>query len=222
MLDLNGSNPSSDKRPLRPDGLIGLKTLKRTLERDFFAEVSVDVILNEKCKADLVIHLDCNFSLTESLFHLNNGNWGSFRNSISGDVRTSPFQTTLMELENKNGMAIRIKELSIHLSDTSIIVSELPDCQIQDNLESILDCISENFVHFTKGMSEMPYEIFVPIFEETENSISIAEKKHHSTKSDYLKYWGLYFDGENDALVYDVHNKVIIEQSNFFLFNEWA
>ena len=219
MLDLNGTNRSSDKKPIQPNGFIGLKALKRTLERDFFAEVSVDVFVTEKCKADLVIHLDCNFTLTESLFHLNNGNWGSFHNSISGDVRTSPFQTTLWELENKNGMTITIRELSVHLKDTSIIVTELPNCQIQDNLESILNYISQSFVHFTKGMSEMPYEIFVPIFEETENSISISEKKFRN-KPDYLEYWGLYFDGDNDAMVYDVKNKVIIEQSNFFLFNE--
>ena len=108
--------------------------------------------------------------LTESLFHLNNGTWGSFRNAIAGEVKTSPFQAALWELESNTKTIFDIKELSIHLRDTSIIIYKLPNHQIQDNLESILDHISGNFVYFTRGLSQMPYEIFVPIHEETQNS----------------------------------------------------
>ena len=203
------------------DKPIGLSALKRILERDFFAEATIDVYHNKSTKIDLVIYLDCNFGLTESLFHLNNGNWGNYQNCISNDVRTSPFQTALLELENDNGIAVDIKELSIYLKDTSIIITRLPNLRIQDHLECILNAMSGNFVHFTKGLSEMPYEIFVPIYEETENSFSHSEKKHNK-KPDYLEFWGLYFEGEEDSSVYDVKNKVIIEQSDFFLLNQWG
>ncbi|MEM8928931.1 MAG: hypothetical protein AAGC45_12055, partial [Bacteroidota bacterium] len=170
---------------------------------------------------DLVIHLDCNFGLTESLFHLNNGNWGNFQNSISGDMRTSPFHSPLLALENENGVVFGIKELSFHLRDTSIIISRLPNFEIQDNLEGILDAVSANFVYFTKALSQMPYEIFVPIYEETENSFSHSERKHNR-KPDYLEFWGLYFEDEQDSSVYDVKNKTIIEESSFFLLNQWG
>jgi hypothetical protein len=221
MPERKRTNQPPQSHALRPDKIIGLNTLKRTLERDFFANASIDIHCSEGFRADLVIHLDCNFGLTESLFHLNNGNWGNFQNCIAGDVRTSPFHTTLLELENDNDILIDIKELSIHLKDTSIIITRLPNCLIQDNLEEILTSVSGNFVHFTKGLTKMPYEIFVPIYEETENSFSHSEKKHHK-KPDYLKFWGLYFEGEDEALVYDVKNKAIIEQSDFFLLNQWA
>jgi len=216
----NKLNSSSHNDAFHHNTLTGLHILQRTLERDFFAVASIDVHSNSNGKADLIIHLDCNFGLIESLFHLNNGNWGGFQNCISGDVRTSPFHTTLLELENKNNIILEIKELSFHLKDTSIIITRLPDGQIQDNLESILNAISGNFVHFTKGLTQMPYEIFVPIYEETENSFSRSQKKCDK-QPDYLEFWGLYFEGEDDSLVYDVKSKAIIEQSDFFLLNQW-
>lgn len=215
------TNLSPQDNALRPNNLIELSTLKRTLERDFFANATITYNEVDPTHIDLIIHLDCNFGLTESLFHLNNGNWGNFQNCISGDVRTSPFHTILFELENDYGVTIEIKELSIHLKDTSIIITKLPNCHIQDHLENILNAVSGNFVHFTKGLCQMPYEIFVPIYEETENSFSVSEKVHH-TQPNYLGFWGLYFEDEDDALVYDVNNKKIIEQSTFFLLNQWG
>lgn len=201
--------------------LVGLAALKRVLERDFFALANIVAEPYEEAKVGLVIHLNCNFGLTESLFHLNNGNWGNFQSSFSDDVKTSPFHTTLLELERDNGVAVEIKELSIHLRDTSIIMTRLPNCHIQDNLENILESVSGNFVHFTRGLSKMPYEIFVPIYEETKNSFSHSEKKHNK-KPDYSEFWGLYFEDEEDLAVYDVKNKTIIEESTFFLLNQWG
>lgn len=217
----NKSNQLPQNKALRLNKFHGSDDLKRILERDFFAEASITVHPGNNFNVDLIIHLDCNFGLTESLFHLNNGNWGNFQNSISGDVRTTPFQSTLFAMENDNNITIDIKELSIHLMDTSIVITRLPDFQIPDNLETILNSISSNFVHFTRGLSQLPYEIFVPIFEETENSFSHSGKKH-SKQPNYLDFWGLYFEGEDDSAVYDVKNKIIIEQSNFFLLNQWG
>ena len=221
MSNQKRPNEPSQKNTLRTTQLVGLNALRRTLERDFFANASISIASKNDSTVELVVHLDCNFGLTESLFHLNNGNWGNFQSCISGDIKTSPFHTTLLELENDNDTVIEIKELSIHLRDTSIIITKLPNCSIQDNLEKILNAISGHFVHFTKGLSKMPYEIFVPIYEETENSFSHAEQKQN-IKPDYLKFWGLYFDGEDDSSVYDVKNKVILEQSTFFLLNQWG
>lgn len=214
------SNGPSQNSALDSNGLLGLATLKRTLERDFFADASLDICSLKDGKVDLVIHLDCNFGLTESLFHLNNGNWGSFHRSTSEDVKTSPFQAMLYQLESENNVIVDIKEISIHLKDTSIIISRLPNCHIQDNLENILNAVSGSFVHFTKGLSKMPYEIFVPIYEETKTNFRKSENES-SWKPDYLEFWGLYFEGEDDLQVYDVKNKVIIEESDFFLLNYW-
>ena len=197
------------------------KPLQLTLERDFYADCTLSFEQNDSKQVHLVIHLTCHFSLTESLFHLNNGNWGNFQSTLAGDIKTSPFQTALVALENEYQIAFEISELSIHLRDTSIIIGRLPNIQIQNNLEHILDSVSANFVHFTQGLSRMPYEIFVPIYEETPQDFAPSEHRLQKYSS-YFEYWGLYFENEPDGLVYDVKNKVIIEESDFFLLNQWG
>ena len=214
------SNKSLSNRISTRENFIGLAQLNRVLERDFFADATVEYTMVSPSTIELVIHLKCNFGLTESLFHLNNGNWGNFKNTLSGDVKTSPFHSTLLELEKKNAKTVEIKELSFHLRDTSIVISRLPNLAIEDNVEKILNAVSAHFVYFTRGLTKMPYEIFVPIYEETENNFNRSEKKHN-TRPDYLEFWGLYFEGEADSSVYDVKNKSIIEESDFFLLNQW-
>ena len=196
-------------------GLLGLEAVRRTLERDFFAEAKITVEPVDTLQKDLIVHLNCNFGLTESLFHLNNGNWGNFKQTAVGGEKVSPIQTVLVELETDNQMTIDIRELSIHLADTSIIISRLPNHSIADNIEKILKALSANFVHFTKGLMKMPYEIFVPIFEEDE--ISHVGQQNPG----YLNLWGLYFEGEDESVVYDVNDQLIIEKSDFFLLNQW-
>lgn len=213
-------NESKGKAPENSKILLGLASLKRTLERDFFADASIDIHNIASDKIELVIHLKCNFGLTESLFHLNNGNWGNFPKKTSQGNKPSPFQSCIFEMASENDIFIEIKELSIHLKDTSLIVSKLTNYPIQDYLEGILTAISGNFVHFTKGLTQMPYEIFVPIYEETSNSFQKA-KANKKWLPSYLDFWGLYFEGEDESRVYDLKNQIMIEENDFFLLNYW-
>ncbi|MEM1339156.1 MAG: hypothetical protein AAGF96_15465 [Bacteroidota bacterium] len=219
MAKPNKVNPSSRDFPMDFCNIIGLDALKKTLERDFFAEVSIDYTISET-QIDLVIHLDCNFGLIASLFHLNGRNWGGFRQYSSGKPRTSTFQTALYAINQDNSAFVDIKEFSLHLADTSIVISRIPNLSIQDNLEPILVSIGANFVHFTRGMSRMPYEIFVPIFEEMPSSIVRNIEYPKGAIPSYTNFWGVYFDDCEEAQVYDVQNKAIIDHSDFFLLNE--
>lgn len=212
-------NFSSRDIPMDLCNVIGLDALKKTLERDFFSEASIDYTITEN-QIDLVIHLNCNFGLIASLFHLNGRNWGGFRQDPSGDFKNSTFQTALYAINQDNSAFVDIKEFSLHLADTSIVISRIPNLSIQDNLEPILVSISANFVHFTRGMSQMPYEIFVPIFEETSSSLVRDFDHPRSAFPSYMDFWGVYFDDCEEAQVYDVQKKAIIDHSDFFLLNE--
>ena len=211
-----GKNLQVDSRVL-----IGLDALKKTLERDFFAETTIECSWPDESNVDLIVHLSCNFGLTGSLFHLNNGNWGGFDHHTLGNLKVSSLQTALYAINEDNSCTIDIKEFSIHLADISIVISRIPHLSIMDHLEDILIALSANFVHFTKGLIQMPYEIFVPIFEEPQNTPS-SEPYADLTKSgsNYFDFWGLYFEDCDDALIYDVNNKEIVDQSDFFLLNE--
>lgn len=221
MSDQNQNNqlPYEYRKNLK--GLRGIHNFKNHLERDFFANATVREVFTEN-SLDLIIELDCNFGLTESLFYLNNGNWGSFYTSKTEKPKASPFQTALFNLSEENQVNVDIAELSINLRDTSIIVTKIYNNSIPDELGNILCSINENFVHFTKGLSEMPYEIFVPVFEEQESEpnnlqAGISTKK---SKTDYFDFWGLYFESTPDSSIYDLKNKSIIDESDFFLLNQ--
>ena len=185
----------------------GLDCFKNNLEKYFFSEVIVRDYASEATSAKLVLELNCNFGLTEMLHHLNMGTWGNF------ESKELAFPRLLETLRKSNDVAIEIEEFSIFLKDTSIIINKIYDESIPEQLGPILRSISENFVHFTKGLTEVPYEIYAPVFEENllENDATLKNIKSGNNKvKDYFKYWGLYFYNEDDALIYDLKNTSVI------------
>lgn len=185
----------------------GLDSFKNNLEKHFFSQVSIRDYTNESATTRLVLELNCNFGLTEMLHHLNSGTWGNF------DSKSLSFTHMLEMLRESNDSSIEIEELSIFLKDTSIVINEIYNESIPEQLEAILSSVSENFGHFTKGLKEIPYEIYVPVFEENllENDSTTMNIKSGNNKiKDYFKYWGLYFYSEDDALIYDLKNNTII------------
>ncbi|MEM9001762.1 MAG: hypothetical protein AAGB24_15995 [Bacteroidota bacterium] len=203
------------------DEIIGLDAFRKKLEKEFFSETTIDCAPNTYgSSTDLIVRLHCNFGLTESLFQLNNGNWGGFQ---SDNRHLSPFEKSIRELNAKNDVPIDIMEFTIHFKDTSLVIAKIYPQSIIQRLGTILVTISENFVYFTKGLTEMPFEIFIPVFMEegiTSSANMLEIGKGKNKQRGYLDYWGLYFDSDinEDASIYDVKKKGIIK-GDFFLLN---
>ncbi|MGX1929093.1 hypothetical protein [Flagellimonas sp. 2504JD4-2] len=194
----------------------GLEEFTRTLEKDFFAEASVQCRYNtEKFRADLIVELRCNFGLTESLHYYNSGNWGGFAQNSGNTQLPSPFDISYENLSDLNKGAIDIAELSLHFKDTSIIVTRIHDQSIPQLLGEIISKVSEHFVYLTKGLTEMPYEIFVPVFEDVPQTFN----KVSETDLSYFDHWGLYFDDQvnHDAMVYNLNTKKLFKEDFFLL-----
>ena len=218
-------NINSNKDSRQGQECIELKSLelfKNKLERFFFADVDFTVSeTKENSNCFLTINLNCNFGLTESLFHLNSGNWGGFCKN-SSHLAYSGFESAVNDLEKENTNEIIIEEIAINFRDTSVFITKIPNQNIAYQLCDILSAVSENFVHFTRGLTEMPYEIFVPVFEENSEE---ADYKDSCTidhvMTSYFNYWGMYFHSEinQDSLVYDLKSKTIIN-GDFFLLNK--
>ncbi len=192
----------------------GLDEFLKVLERDFFSEIGAQCRYDvKKERTDLILDIHCNFGLTESLHHFNNGNWGgiSAKESLNSNSR---FDEAFQKLCVANNHAIDIAELSIHFRDTSVIISQIQDYSIPEELGSIIFKMSEHFVYFTKGLTEMPYEIFVPVFEDTDQHALEAE----GHRGQYYDYWGLYFSDEvnHDVLIYELETKEL-QKEDFFL-----
>jgi hypothetical protein len=217
----NTNTNKGTKSPQEKLRFNGIDLFKNKLEKLFFADVTLTIPeTKEGTNSFLNISLNCNFGLTESLFHLNNGNWGGFCKN-SSQLEYSGFELAVHDLKEDNNNEIIIEEIAIHFRDTSLFITKIPYQSITDQLCDILSAVSENFVHFTRGLTEMPYEIFVPVFEESTEENNNASWAIAKVRTSYFNYWGMYFHSEvdQDSLVYDLKSKTIID-GDFFLLNK--
>ncbi len=191
-----------------PD-ILGLSDFIRLLEKDYFSEVMVRTIPADRDQINLIIELDCNFNLVEVLSQLQKGNWGT---TIS-DGTASPLLKALNRLRQLNDSESDVEEFSIFLKDSCIVIKNIFKNSIQDQLNLILQSIAAHYVHFTKKLTETPYEIYIPVFEEDlfENNTQIRDIRiSNNQPKDYFNYWGLYFESEEDALIYKLKDKSFI------------
>lgn len=193
----------------------GLETFKKSLEKHFFSKVTVRNCSSSTKSVQLAIELDCNLSLIEMLFHFNKGTWGNLREGKSS------FAKLLRQLTSENDMDVDVEEITLFFKDSTIIVNKIYDNSIAEQLENIFKQVGKHYVHLSKGLTETPYEIYIPVFEEcthaNENLIQNIEAGNHM-KKDYFKYWGLYCDSEEDAVIYDL-KKSKIEYGDLFMLN---
>ena len=206
-----------DENPSIP----GLNTFIRSLEREYFAQVNV-----RDCQADtadrtrpaeagnLVIEMACNFDLVEILYHLEHGSWGKAENTGADDTGShSAFIEAYQAFSIQNPWPADVEELSLVLRDTTIVIKKVYEQSIPEQLGRILQTLAAHYVHFTRGMTETPFEIYLPVFEEEmcrSGAPVSTVKRDENTGSDYFNYWALYFDSIPDGKIYDLSKKEII------------
>ena len=200
--------------------LVGFEAFKRSLERDYFSEVTIRNCSLDNSVGNLVVEMDCNLDLIEVLFHLQKGTWGS-SNSAEGQAgESSAFSEVLAKLKDLNSFSIDVEEFSIFLNDSSIIIKKIYTNSIEEQLANILSSIAEHYVHLTRGLKETPYEIYVPVFEddllENGGTLTRIQTANNHIK-DYFGFWGLYFDSEEDAVIYDLSTKSIVSGDLYLL-----
>ena len=192
----------------------GIGQFSKKLERNFFANVDVRQSSMNTCKPELIIDLYCNYSLTHCLYHFNKGTWGNFESDLHGATKTE-LEELLKELQKRNPFKIEIAELSVHFTDVSLIISKIHNDSIAKQFGNIISAVSDNFVYMTKHLTEMPYEIFVPVFTE----FSLLEYANPQNTYDghlrqnigFFDYWALYFHSteKGEASIYDLRNREI-------------
>ncbi|WP_375324672.1 hypothetical protein [Flagellimonas sp. GZD32] len=195
---------------------LGLDDFIKRLERDFFATAKLQCKYDAQSKkVDMIIHLHHNFSLYDCLHHMNNGDWRKplilRENSLNFTLNNS-----LKELNDSNSCTFDISELSLYFEETSVIISRLYEQSIPQQIGNIISKIGKHYVYYTKGLTEVPYEIFVPVFED---DMPIEGNQLNKNKSGYYNYWGLYFeaDAQHQAMIYSLRKKKLNEE-DLFLF----
>lgn len=187
----------------------GLDCFTRNLEKHFFSQVTIRNYSHTANTVSLVVELDCNFGLLEALHHFEKNTWGNFKS------QENSFSGALNQLRERNSVEIDVEEFSLFLQDTSIILNRIYAQSIPEQLQNIFSKVNEHVIHFTKGLTEVPYEIYVPVFEdnvmENEDILLMNIKSGNRVEQNYFDFWGLYYFSDEDAVVYDLKNQSIIK-----------
>jgi len=195
------------------DHIIGLEAFRKGLEKHFFAEVNIGNYGLKEESANLIIDLKCNLSLDEALFYINKSSTCNGHPKNSGKEKTILFLLAYSELTKLNGINIDISELTISLTDTTILISKIYEQSIADQLENIFTELINHNVFYTKGLNETPFEVFIPVFEE-DTLESDAKLKNivsdNNNTNDYFGFWGMYYEQTEEAAIYDLNTKTII------------
>ncbi len=200
---------------IKDTDIAGLSDFKRKLERLFFSKVVIRNSATDGQIVKLVVEISCNFDLAEGLVNLDQGIWAQAKKSAEHVFRDSKFFNLVNDLREKNDFVIDVEEFSIVFNDCNVIVNKIYDGSIPEQLDAILTKLSAHFVHLAKDEIELPFEVFIPIFEEQkksgdiESTVPMNSEKDQLTRKDYFNFWGLYFYSEDDGLIYTLESKSI-------------
>lgn len=194
--------------------LIGLESFKKDLEKYFFSDAVIRKSNSDPGRADLIIELECNFSLKDAVLNFREEIFNETRNDIAD------LCGTVGALQKKNVAPIDVEEFSLHLLDTTIIVQRIYKNSVLEQWNNVLRELIRHYDTLTHKLRETPFEIYVHVFEDQSlkdgSRSSYEEKGLHSNK-DYFTYWGLYFDSEEDAVIYDVKTSSFIFEDLYML-----
>lgn len=191
--------------------IIGSDEFLNALEHHYFSSV----IVKRKCVSqdslDLVLEVNCNLDLMELFYHFNTDRWGT---NVQNE---SPMQHFLEIVNLKNNFNVDIEELTISLNDTSIVIKRIYQKSIPTQFNEILKSIASNYVFITKGLTQKPYEIFVPIFEDSIESGELDYNQIDIFPKTYREFWGIYLGIDEEASIYDVKRNTYVSGDLEFL-----
>jgi hypothetical protein len=124
----------------------------------------------------------------------------------------------LQEL-NKNSR-LDIEELNFTFQDTTIHIDQIGSECITEQLNRIFNTIAVNYEYMRLPSGEAPFEIFLPIFEDTADNrlirfrskLDVDETIVSFKAADYFNYWGAVYDYARKWMVYDLANKQLLDE----------
>ncbi|MCL5244742.1 hypothetical protein M4I21_02910 [Cellulophaga sp. 20_2_10] len=176
-----------------------LEIFKNKLEKAYFSGVLIRVLKNTQDRLEIGVEFQSNFWLSEGVCYYNNSNWLKDKLDINSS-RLEEFYSSLESLRYNTEQFVDIAELAIYLTDTSIIVSKVCENSIVNSLDAILDTLVTNIDNLMTEKLELPTEIHLPLLPEDKIDLT------NITEKSYFGFWGLYYESEEDAVIYDVSN----------------
>jgi len=202
---------------IKDEDIRGISFFKKRLEQLYFSDVIIRNSDSTGEKAKLIIEISCNFSLRQGMSNFKAGIWAQLQNDPKQKGMNSEFHALIKQLQDKNDFLIEVEEFSLLFNDCNVIINQLYKQSIPEQLNNILVELAKYFSVLAKGMKRVPYEIFIPVFEEGVNTYTddketllpkVSTVAHEA--SDYFNFWALYFDNHEDAFMFSLQKGGII------------
>lgn len=200
--------------------LKSLELFRKRLEKEYYANVHIRRFECDENQSDLVVEFQSNLTLVEFLYHVQNKNVGQLTRGTNNDLIDNAFAAALSDLRLANSCKIDIEELTFFLADSEITIKRLYEYSIEDQLGNIYKELAKQFANISRNQSNIPSEIFIPVFEENleeQFKYGMSAENPSATKRDYFNFWGIYFSHNDDAVIYDLGMRSIISGDLYML-----
>src|SRR6185312_9994098 len=99
---------------------------------------------------------------------------------------------------------------------------------IHGYIERILRSLAECYAAMRLASGEWPFSIYVPVIEDTDDrrlarfrAVLDVDETMRPKSSDYLKYWGLWYDFDRHFRVFDVQQRLLLDESYMTRDRHW-
>ncbi len=188
----------------------GLSEFKQTLEKNYSSVIKRRSDYEGKKDNELAIEILIDKTLNEAL------EFSSTESITKISHLIQPFIRAYRSFKMAN-RKVDIEELIICFNDCTLILYKVSNNSIYNQLENILDSISENFKTLKYKHTEVPFEIYIPIYNEKpieeedtgklDTLLNTFNISNRVKEDEYYKYWGLFYESTTDSLVFDFEAK---------------
>ncbi len=197
----------------------GIDDFRRTLDEDYVAVV-------RPRPGDLgglyqmAVHFVSNITLADVASFIAAGVAYDMLKSGSKAFLLRPFLTAFKSLSERNqSFDIGIEELLMEFQDSIVAIDGSYRDAIPSQIEFILNTIAKNYKTFTLESGETPFEIRIPVFEDTAEDrparfralLEVDETLAKGTTEDYSGFWGLWYDYSRKYRVFDVKRRLLVD-----------
>jgi hypothetical protein len=135
-----------------------------------------------------------------------------------------PFIAAYKALKKRNGerfTGLRIERLRLSFQDSTLIIHELRDVDLESNVEPILNALASHYKSLILRSGEEPRFISIPVVEDPADDrlsrfrefLDVDETVRDISAQRYLEFWGLQYDFANTSRVYDVEKQMLLDIS---------
>lgn len=212
----SGDNYDLKMGPTASPLIMGLDDFRDALEREYFCEVNIRNYGESAYRYDLVISMRSSLNLGSLVRGHRDGIWGH----LAEEQEANPLLISLEQLNLQNPVEVDIEEIAIFLQDTLLVIKNIYPRSVAEQFGHLMEALSEHYDCLKSKGPELPYEIYIPVFEEGETDPELPIQRPASLQrcsKDYLGYWGLYYDTDEDAVIYDLRRKETVSGDLYML-----